>query len=173
MLRECLEGRQGRPGTPESRPWSAWERAKATKIDAKSRPRAEKSSFLRVAHSQSIVGAMFRRFWSIFGFSAKSANPGSALRAASRVARATQPRKTTKIGLKIDPKSLKIVSWGRSGALFSRLWSLEAARSSDSERLGATRATRRATRSDQVGRSGSVGVDRVGQVAREARVPIR
>ena len=74
-LRECPKGRQGRPGTPEMTPWSARERAEATKIDAKSRPGAEKSSFLRAAHSQSIVGAIFRRFLSIFAFSAKSANP--------------------------------------------------------------------------------------------------
>ena len=59
-LRECPENRQGRLGTPERAPWSAWERAKATKIDAKSRPRAEKSSFLREAHSQSIVSVSFR-----------------------------------------------------------------------------------------------------------------
>ena len=89
-----------------------------------------------------------------------SKNRGSALRAPSRVARAMQPRKTTKIGPKIDPKSSKIASRGRSGDIFGRLWSLEAARSSDSKRLGATRTTRRATRSDQVGRSGSVGVGR-------------
>ena len=75
VLRECPEGRQGCPGTPESGPWSAWERAEATKIDAKSRPGAEKSSFLRAARLQSIVGAIFRRFWSICGFSAKSAIP--------------------------------------------------------------------------------------------------
>ena len=74
-LRECPKGRQGRPGTPEITPWSARERAEATKIDAKSRPGAEKSSFLRAAHSQSIVGAIFCRFLSIFTFSAKSANP--------------------------------------------------------------------------------------------------
>ena len=74
-LRECPKGRQGRPGTPEMTPWSARERAEATKIDAKSRPGAEKSSFLRAAHSQSIVGAIFRRFSSTFAFSAKCANP--------------------------------------------------------------------------------------------------
>ena len=73
--RECPEGRQGCPGTPERAPWSAWERAEATKIAAKSRPGAEKSSFLRAARSRSIVGAIFHQLWSIFGFSAKSANP--------------------------------------------------------------------------------------------------
>ena len=75
VLRECLESLKGRPGTPERAHWSAWERAEAIKIDAKSRPRAEKSSFLRAEHSQSIVGAIFRHFSSIFVFSAKSANP--------------------------------------------------------------------------------------------------
>ena len=74
-LRECPKGRQGRPGTPEMTPWSARERAEATKIDAKSRPGAEKSSFLRAARSRSIVRAIVRRFPLIFGFSAKSANP--------------------------------------------------------------------------------------------------
>ena len=33
---------QGRPGTPERAPWSAWERAEATKINAKSHPGVEK-----------------------------------------------------------------------------------------------------------------------------------
>ena len=67
-------GRQGRLGMPARTPWSAWERAEATKIDAKSRPRAEKLSFLRAAHSQSIAGGIFGRFSLIFAFSAKSAN---------------------------------------------------------------------------------------------------
>ena len=60
-----------------------------------------------------------------------SKNRGSALRAASQVARARQPRKTIKIAPKIDPKSSKIASRGHSGDLFGQLWSLEAARSSD------------------------------------------
>ena len=60
VLRECLESRQARPRTPERAPWSARDRAEATKIDAKSRPRAEKSRFLRAAHSQSIVRAIYR-----------------------------------------------------------------------------------------------------------------
>ena len=71
-----------------------------------------------------------------------------------------QQRKTSKIDPKIDLKSSKIDARSLSGATFGAPWSLKAARSSDSERLGATRATRRATRSDQVGRSGSVGVAR-------------
>ena len=75
VLRECLESRKGRPGTPERAHWSAWERAEAIKIDAKSRPRAEKSSFLRAARSRSIVGAIGCEFSSIFVLSAKSANP--------------------------------------------------------------------------------------------------
>ena len=51
VLRECPESRQARPRTPERAPWSARERAEATKIDAKSHPRKKKSSFLRAAHS--------------------------------------------------------------------------------------------------------------------------
>ena len=74
-LQDGPESHQGRPGTPERAPWSAWERAEATKIDTKSHPRKEKSSFLRAAHSQSIVEAIFRRFSSILAFSEKSANP--------------------------------------------------------------------------------------------------
>ena len=130
---------------------------------------------IRKASSERFV-VDFRRF-SLFRRSLRtlesaasaSKNRGSALRAPSRVARAMQPRKTTKTGFKIDPKSSKIASRSVSGALFGRLSSLEAARSSDLERLGATRTTRRATRSDQVGRSGSVGVTRVGQDARGPR----
>ena len=69
------EGRQGRPGTPERAAGSVREHAEATKIDAKSHPGAKKSSFSRAARLRSIVGAMFRPCWLIFGFSAKSANP--------------------------------------------------------------------------------------------------
>ena len=73
--RERPETLQERPGTPERAPGSVWERAEATKIDAKSHPRKKKSSFLHAAHSQSIEEAIFRRFSSIFAFSEKSANP--------------------------------------------------------------------------------------------------
>ena len=59
-LRECPESRQGRPRVPEGVPWSAWERAEATKFDAKSRTGAEKWRFLRAAHSWIIVD--LRRF---------------------------------------------------------------------------------------------------------------
>ena len=58
---------------------------------------------------------------SLFRTTPVSKNKGSALRAASRVARATQPRKTTKIGPKIDLRSSKIASRVRSGTLFGRL----------------------------------------------------
>ena len=107
---------------------------------------------------------------SLFRTTPASKNRGSALRAASLDARLLQPRKTSKIDPKINPKSSKTASRGVSGALFGRLLSLEVTRSSDSGRLGATRAARRATRSDQVGRSGSVGVGRIGQGARIPRV---
>jgi hypothetical protein len=73
--RERPEGPQGCPGTPTRASRSARECAEATKIDAKSRPGATKSSFLRAARSRSTVGAIFRRFVSISGFFAKSANP--------------------------------------------------------------------------------------------------
>ena len=66
---------QGRAGTPEKALGSTQKRFEAAKIDAKSRPGAEKSSFLCAVRSRSIVGAIFCRFSSIFAFSAKSANP--------------------------------------------------------------------------------------------------
>ena len=66
---ECLgsvperpESRQGRPGTPERAPWSAWERAEATKIDAKSRPGTKNSSCLGTVHSQTDFRSIFARF---------------------------------------------------------------------------------------------------------------
>ena len=102
-----------------------------------------------------------------------SKNRGSALRAASRVARAMQPRKTSKIDPKIDQKSSKIASRSVSGAFFGRLLSFGAARSSDSGRLGPTRAARRATRSDRVGRSGSLGVGRAARSRDHSRSPWR
>ena len=73
--RELQESPQWRPGTPKEAPRNAPERAEATKIDAESRPQAKKSSFFRSARSRSVVGPIFRRFSSVFGFSAKSANP--------------------------------------------------------------------------------------------------
>ena len=84
-------------------------------------------SFVRATRLQRIVGAIFRRCLSIlvvvFSQSLRtlqstahaSKNRGSALRAASRVARAMLPRKTLKIDPKVDPKSSKI-----SG--FRRIW---------------------------------------------------
>ena len=61
-LRECPEGHQERPGTPERAPWSAWERAEATKIDAKSRPGTKNSSCLGTVHSQTDFRSIFARF---------------------------------------------------------------------------------------------------------------
>ena len=72
---ERPETLQGRPGTPERAPGSVRERPEATKIDAKSRPGAKKSICFRAVRSRSVVGAIFRRFSSIFGFFVKSANP--------------------------------------------------------------------------------------------------
>ena len=60
--RKRPEGRQGYPGTPERAPWRAWEHTEDTKIDTKSRPGAQKSSFLCAVSSRCIVGAIFRRF---------------------------------------------------------------------------------------------------------------
>ena len=51
-----------------------------------------------------------------------SKNEGSGLRAASRAARVTQARKTSEIDSKIDLKTSKIASRGRSGALVGRLF---------------------------------------------------
>ena len=73
--RECPETVQGHLGTPERAPGSVWERPEETKIDTKSRPGAKKSIFFRAVRSRSVVGAIFRRFSLIFGFSVKSANP--------------------------------------------------------------------------------------------------
>ena len=73
--RERPESLPGHPGTPERATGSAQERAEATKIDAKRRPGAKKSSCSRAVCLRSDVGSIFRRFSSIFGFFAKSANP--------------------------------------------------------------------------------------------------
>ena len=72
---ERPESPQGRPETPGRAPESVRERAEATKIDAESRPQAKTPSFFRSARSRSVVGPIFRRFSSVFGFSAKPANP--------------------------------------------------------------------------------------------------
>ena len=73
--RDRPEGPQERPGTPGGASGSTRERSGAAKIDAKSRPGAQKSIFFRAARSRSVVIAIFRRFLSIFGFFVKSANP--------------------------------------------------------------------------------------------------
>ena len=122
-------------------PRGARKRAEAINFDADSPPRSEKSSFCRTAGSRRPVGAIFRRCLSIFGFFAKCEisvsyhacqqkqrfGPSRCESSRSRVATS----KNTKIGSKIDPKSSKIASRGRSGGLLGRLLSLEAPRSSD------------------------------------------
>ena len=158
--------RPGAPGSAPRRPKSTPSRIRERKNRAFCMQRIRKALSKRFFVDFRRFSLFRRSLRTLESAAPASKNRGSALRAPSRVARAMQPRKTTKIGPKIEPKSSKIASRGRSGDLFNRLWSLEAARSSNLERLGATRATRRATRSDQVGRSGSVGVGRVGQVAR-------
>ena len=57
-----VPGGQERPGTPEKAPWSAWERAEPTKIDAKSRPGTKNSSCLGTVHSQTDFRSIFARF---------------------------------------------------------------------------------------------------------------
>ena len=66
------ESPQRHPGTPKRTPGSATRRPKSTPSRTRERQKIE---FSRAARSRSIVGAMFRRCWSIFGFSAKSVNP--------------------------------------------------------------------------------------------------
>ena len=164
------KGRPGAPGSAPRRPKSTPSRVRERKNRVFCVQRIRKASSERFFVDFRRFSLFRRSLRTLESAAPASKNRGSALRAPSRVARAMQPRKTTKIGPKIDPKSSKIASRGRSGDIFGRLWSLEAARSSDSKRLGATRTTRRATRSDQVGRSGSIGVGRVVQVARGTRV---
>ena len=161
MVPNGAPGRQkGRPGASGSAP----RRPKSTP----SRIRGRKN---RVVLALRVREASSERFFvdfcrfSVFSQSAKclfrttpaSKNRGSALRAASLVARLLQPRKTSKIDPKIDQKLSKIVSRSVSGALFGRLWSLEAARSSDSGRFEQLGERLGATKSVEVGRSGSVG----------------
>ena len=148
---------------PERAPGGTRECAEAIKIDAKSLPRAKKSRFSRAGVRKASPKQFFVDFrqFSVFLQSLRtlesaapaSKNRGSALRAASRVARAMQPRKTMKIGSKIDPKSSEIASRSVSRTLFGRLWSLGGARSSDSGRLGRLVERLAATKSLEVGRS--------------------
>ena len=135
-------GRQkGRPGAPGSMP----RRPKSTPSRVRERKNRVFSALcVREALSERFF-VDFRRFLfflqslrTLESAAPVSKNRGSALRAASRVARAMQPRKTSKIDPKIDQKSSKIASRSVSGALFGRLLSFGAARSSDSGRLGAT-----------------------------------
>ena len=123
VLRECLENLKGRPGTQKGHtgaPGSAPRRSKST--PSRVRERKNRVFFVlrvREASSEQLV-VNFRRF-SFFLQSLRtlesaapaSKNRGSALHAPSRIARTMQPRKTTKIGPKIDAKSSKITS--RSG----------------------------------------------------------
>ena len=115
------ERQTGRPGAPRSAP----RRPKSTP----SRARERKHRVLVVrpgcnAVSKRIFVNLYR--FSVFSQSLRtlrstahaSKNRGSAHRAASRVARATGPRKTTKIGPEIGSKSSKIASLGYSGAFF-------------------------------------------------------
>ena len=73
--RKRPKGPQGRLGTPERTPRSARELTEASKIDAQSRLEAQEESFFDTTRSWSTVEPIFRRFLSIFGLSAMSANP--------------------------------------------------------------------------------------------------
>ena len=169
--RKRPEGPQGRLGTPERTPRSARERAEATKIDAQSRPEAQEESFFDTARSWSTVGAIFRRFLSIFGFSAMSANPlkyracqqnqgfGHSRCESSRSCDATSKN------LENRPENqAEIVENRCSGPLRRAFRSTFVARSASVERLGATRADSGrlgATKSVEAGRSGPL-VERAG-----------
>ena len=72
-------------------------------------------------------------------------NEGSALRGASRAARVTQARKTSKIGSKIDLKSLKIASRGRSGALVGQLFGVRVCLACEIERRAGSNGVRTAS----------------------------
>ena len=74
-----------------------------------------------------------------------SKNEGSALRGASRAARVTQARKTSKIGSKIDLKSSKIASRGRSGALVGRLFGVRMCMACEIERRVGSNGVRTAS----------------------------
>ena len=66
---------QGRAGTPEKALGSTQKRFEAAKIDAKSPRGVKKSRNSCTARSSNVVGAIFRRRLSIFGFVIKWANP--------------------------------------------------------------------------------------------------
>ena len=114
------KGDRGRQKGHTGAPGSAPRRSKST--PSRVRERKNRVFFVlrvREASSEQLV-VNFRRF-SFFLQSLRtlesaapaSKNRGSALHAPSRIARTMQPRKTTKIGPKIDAKSSKITS--RSG----------------------------------------------------------
>ena len=87
--RECLGSVSGRPRRVPEPPRRSPRPPPGTRKSARERPGARrgdqnrrqvasgsgKIEFSLRARSRSIVGAIFRRFWPIFGFSAKSANP--------------------------------------------------------------------------------------------------
>ena len=86
-----------------------------------------------------------------------SKNEGSALRGASRAARVTQARKTSKIGSKIDLKSSKIASGGRAGALVGRLFGVHMRMACELERRTGSNGVRARTACPEVARTGPLG----------------
>ena len=173
--------RQGRPGTPERATWIAWERAEATKIDAKSRPGAKKSSFGRATWLQRSVEANFRRFLPIFGFFAKSANPPKycACQQKQRFGpsrcESSRSRDVTSKSDENRPENRpEIVENGVSGPLGRPPGSTFVTRSESVERLGATRgdSSDLASDSERPSRSKWVGRGRSGRPGR-ARDPKR
>ena len=69
------EGPQGRPGALKGAPWSVWERAEATKIEAETHTGWKTVSFWHAARSRSVVQAKFYRVFSILHVFAEPANP--------------------------------------------------------------------------------------------------
>ena len=173
--RERPGGHQGHPGAPKSAPGSVQERAEATKIDAKSRPGAKKSRFGRATWLQRSVEANFRRFLSVFGFFAKSANPPKycACQQKQRFGpsrcESSRSRDVTSKSDENRPENRpEIVEHGVSGPLGRPPGSTFVTLSESVERLGATRgdSSDSASDSERPSRSKWVGRGRSGRPGR-------
>ena len=169
--RDRPEGPQRHLGTAKRARGSAREHAEATKIDAKSRPGAQKSSFFCAARSRSVIVAIFRRFLLIFGFFGKSANPlkyracqqnqgfgrsrCESRRSRDVVSKNIENRLQNRPEIfenrvsspPVRPSRSTFAARSASVERFSRLLSLEAPRSSDSGRPGPVGRVARAPRS--------------------------
>ena len=102
-------------------------------------------------------------------------NEGPALRGASRAARVTQARKTSKIGSKIDLKSSKLASRGRSEALVGRLFGVRMCMACEIELRAGSNGVRAQAAGELERRAGSDGgrLGRADQAApqRNAKAP--